>query len=381
MRKIKSFFLWLWLLTKRLYKKPTFLAILVLIPLLVLGYGMVAREDSGVMTIALASYENDPLSMEIINDLSDSQVLRFLPCDTPEKARQLVNTGKADGAWIFLDDLENRICKFVDKPMRKYAFVEIIERETTVITQLTREKLTGTVFSHISPYVYLHYIREEIPQLDHVSDKELTTYYHETIVNSQLFEYAFADGTDGSDLLEEGNFLVAPVRGMLAVVVALCGLAGAMYAMRDEQRGTYGWLAEKKRPLITFAGLIVCVANVAIAMVIALWLFGVTVHWLREVLVLLGYILCIASFSMLMRRLCGNIQVLAMVTPILVVVMLIICPVFFDLGDLLEFQLLFPPTYYINAIFSDRFFVYMFLYTGICLFLSYLLGKLKENTN
>ena len=39
--KMKKYLLWLWLLTKRLYKKPTFLAILVLIPLLVLGYSAV----------------------------------------------------------------------------------------------------------------------------------------------------------------------------------------------------------------------------------------------------------------------------------------------------------------------------------------------------
>ena len=46
---------WLLMMTKRLYKKPTFVVILILIPVLVLGYGLVAAEDSGMVTIALAS--------------------------------------------------------------------------------------------------------------------------------------------------------------------------------------------------------------------------------------------------------------------------------------------------------------------------------------
>ena len=37
MNSLKKAALWMWMLTKRLYKKPTFLAILVLIPLLTMG--------------------------------------------------------------------------------------------------------------------------------------------------------------------------------------------------------------------------------------------------------------------------------------------------------------------------------------------------------
>ena len=104
MRKIAK---WFFLLNKRLYKKPVFLLILALIPALVLGYGQLAQEDSGVLTIALAQKGEDPLARDIMQELKDSSaLLRFVICDTPEMAEKMVNESKADGAWIFDDDLE-----------------------------------------------------------------------------------------------------------------------------------------------------------------------------------------------------------------------------------------------------------------------------------
>ena len=54
MRHRNKGLVWTWLLTKRLYKKWTFLLLLALIPALVLGYGLVDKGDAGVLTIALS---------------------------------------------------------------------------------------------------------------------------------------------------------------------------------------------------------------------------------------------------------------------------------------------------------------------------------------
>ena len=56
------------------------------------------------------------------------------------------------------------------------------------------------------------------------------------------------------------------------------------------------------------------------------------------------------------------------------VVMLVVCPVFFDLGALRELQYLFPPTYFINAVYSDKFLLYMPLYTLVLAAVYFLTG-------
>ena len=374
---VKHGLIWLWLMTKRLYKKPTFLVLLLLIPALVLGYGAVAQQDSGVVRIALATHDRESdLAQNAMDKLSSSKVIFFHRCDTPQQAQDMVHTGQADAAWIFMDDLEHRVAEFIRRPLYKNAFVQIIERQSSVPLTLTREKLAGVLFACYSPMFYLQYIRTECPELAEVSDAELMTYYDNFSMNGKLFSFTMLDGTDAEQLMEEANYLTFPVRGMLAVVVTLCGLAGAMYDMRDRRLGTFGWVAARRRPLVRFASISVCVANVAVAMVIALVLFGASVHWLRETVLLVLYILCVSAFSLLVGRLCGNEKVLGMCMPVLVVVMLAICPVLLDSGRFYRLALLFPPTYYVNGVYNDTALVQMLLYSGICLVLYWLLGKL-----
>ena len=71
---------WAGLLWKRLFKKPTFLMLLVLIPLLVACYGLVSQEDSGVITIALASRspQVEPLTRSVWDELMESQLILYV---------------------------------------------------------------------------------------------------------------------------------------------------------------------------------------------------------------------------------------------------------------------------------------------------------------
>lgn len=374
---VKHGLIWLWLMTKRLYKKPTFLVLLLLIPALVLGYGTVAQQDSGVVRIALATHDRESaLAQNAMDKLADSKVIFFYRCDTPQQAQKMVNTGQADAAWIFMDDLEYRVAEFIRRPLYKNAFVQIIERQNSVPLTLTREMLSGVLFECYSPMFYLQYIRQNCPELSEVSDAELMTYYDNFSLNGKLFSFTMMDGTDAEQLIEEANYLTFPVRGMLALVVMLCGLAGAMYDMKDRRLGTFGWVSARRRPLVRFASIAVCVANVAMAMLIALSLFGVTVHWSRELLLLLLYILCVTAFSLLAGRICGNEKLLGMCMPVMVVVMLAICPVLLDSGRFYRLALLFPPTYYVNGVYNDTALMQMLLHSGICLVLYWLLGKL-----
>jgi hypothetical protein len=76
----------------------------------------------------------------------------------------------------------------------------------------------------------------------------------------------------------------------------------------------------------------------------------------------------------MLRRYCRSMRVLATLIPLLVVAMLAICPVFLDIAPLHMLQRLFPPTYYINAVYNSSQLINMVIYTLICLAL-YLLPE------
>ena len=369
---MKQVLLWLWLLAKRLLKKPTFLAILLFVPLLSFGYQAMTREDSGMLTILLTQEGNDPTASAIIQDLLEQDsVFRYQVCNSPEEAAGLVQTGKADAAWVFPEDLERHMDEFLADHTEKAGFVQVLQREQNTTLMLSRERLCGAMYRYLSQRYYLQYTREEFPSLQDLTDEELMVYYDEIEMTNQLFEYKDVNDQDVTTV----HYLVAPMRGILAVVTLLCGLATALYYMKDRQKGTFDLVPDRFQALPELGCQMVSCLIMGVAVLLALVLTGLGEHLLLEIPALLLYSLCVASFCMMLRALCGNIRILGGLLPLLCVAALVLCPVFFDLSQLRLFQFLLPPTYFINCVYNPWYFLYMGLYCGICFGIYTLLQK------
>lgn len=379
MKKMRNVLRWAVLLWKRLYKKPTFLLLLVMIPLLVFSYGLASQEESGVITIALASRspQVEPLTRTVWQELQESQLVLYVECESPEAATEMVRRGDAQTAWIFEEDLEHKIYDFIANRSRKNAFLTIIEPEDRVMLKLLREVLSGTLFPHCSRAQYLTYLRENAPELDALTDAQLLVYYENAGFTSDLFVMTDIEGNVTREEDLEADYLLSPVRGMLAVVVVLAGLATAMYYIRDVATGTFTLVPQRAKPLVELGCQLISIVNVLLVVLLSLALTGQRVSLGRELLTAGLYGLCVAAFSMMVRRLTGGIRGLGMVTPILVVVMLTICPVFFDLGFLRQAQLLLPPTYFVTGAYNGNYLWYMGLYTLAALAVCWLLDMLR----
>ena len=96
---MKRLWMWFLLLNKRLYRKVTFLGLMLMIPVLVLSFYSAAGQSGGIVTIALAREDAaDATAGALISELmSDSRVIQFQNT-TPQEALELVQTGKADSA-------------------------------------------------------------------------------------------------------------------------------------------------------------------------------------------------------------------------------------------------------------------------------------------
>lgn len=369
MSKTRRALCWLGLLLKRLYKKLTFVLLLVLIPVLVFGYGQTAQEESGIVTIALASRSEqvEDLTQKVWTELQESQVVRYIVCESPEEARSLVLEDEADTAWIFEAELEHKIYDFVARRSRNAAFITVLEPENQVMLKLVRELLSGVMFPYCTEALYLSYVREHVPELEHLTDAQLLEYYDNPQWDEDLFAFTDIEGNLQEPAAAETNYLLTPVRGMLGVVAVLAGLATAMYYIRDEKSGTFAWIPLRRRGLVELGCQIISLVNVVAVAVIALALAGQTQNLGRELAVAALYSLCVSAFAMTIRRVTGGIRGLGMATPLLVVVMLVVCPVFFDLGAMRQLQYCFPPTYFVNATYNNHYISLMALYTAVML--------------
>ena len=110
---MKRLWMWFLLLNKRLYRKVTFLGLMLMIPVLVLSFYSAAGQSGGIVTIALAQEDAaDATAGALISELmSDSRVIQFYKT-TPQEALELVKTGKADSPWIFPENTASHIAGF-----------------------------------------------------------------------------------------------------------------------------------------------------------------------------------------------------------------------------------------------------------------------------
>lgn len=363
------------LLQKRLLKRYGFLFMLVLALLLAAGVGRLSQEAAGIATVALYLPEGDEAAEEIADRLLDGRgVFRYLTCGGGEEARLMVETGEADAAWIFSEDLSAQIEALAEK-RRVRPVVTVVERQDSVPLTLGREILSAAIYPSFSYAVYESYVRDELG-LDRMTDEELRLVYDSVAVEGSLFQMVYPDETPGE--AEEFTYVQAPLRGILAIWFTFVGLAAALYFMRDEERGVYGRIPLARRLAASYAAGAAFLLDAGLVLLLSCKLAGVFTNWKREAASCAVFAVCVLAFANLLRLLCRTPRKLGMVFLPLLAMMLALCPVFLNLQYFRAGKLLLPPWYYLQSIHNTRYLYEMALYTVILVLISAILQRVQS---
>lgn len=369
---------WFVLLNKRLYKKTAFVLILVVILASVCLFKFSLGDDGGFLKIVLVNpNKSDKVSTNIVEDLlSEDSLIEFSQASSYREAVNMVKSGVADSAWIFSDNTTKKVGNFSKTKSQKDSIVTVVEREQNVFLRLSREKLSSKLFSYTARESYLLYIRENITKLDDLSDDELMFYFDNIEISDDLFVFDNPVATNENN--GSADYMTAPVRGFLGILVLLCSMAAALYYMQDVKHHTFDLVPETKLSFVAFASIMIATLNVGAASFLALAFTGMSGAIFKELLILLGFALASTAFSMLLMRIFENINLLGSVIPIFVIVMIAVCPVFFEFKEVRYIALLFAPTYYVKAFYDEGYLLYMLLYATICFVLYFVIGKIKN---
>lgn len=366
------------ILTKRLLRKPGFVAILILVPLLVAAMGIVSKSsDNGVVTVALAMQDaDDATARAVVDDLmQNSRLISFVLCDTPAEAHSLVERGDVDAAWIFPADMNGKMQKFTQHMHRNNAFVAVVQREDSVMLRLSHEKLNAALYPHLSRALYKSYAVSYLT-LGELDAQRLDDYY--AAVNADgadVFRLVYAASEQAASDADS-NYLLAPIRGLLAVMITLSGFAAAMFYMQDERRGTFDRLPPNRRFLFSLSYHAAAVVCVAVASLLALFITGFSVGSLREIAAMTLYCVIAVGFCVAARLILRDIRLLGALMPPLAVAMIVVCPIFLNL-EIPVLGYLLPPYYYLNAIYDALWLLYMTVYAAVIYAFDYALFRLR----
>ena len=335
---------WWVLLTKRLLRRGGYVAVLLAVPVLALLLTLGLREESGLVTVALwRENPEDAVSAAAVQRLLENPgTLSCYEAASKEAALAAVESGEADAAWIFRPDADAVIADFdaLGPPA-----VTVVERRDNVLLMLARERLNAALYPELSFSVFSRFLRDIDPATE-FTPALLLRYYRVRAVDTPLVSISYADGGES----QAAGYLSSPLRGMLALLMLLAGLASALYAYREREQECFVWLSPWKRRALPLLCHLTALLPVALAVLLALAAARLWGGADREVCAMALYVPACACFCELLRRLCRRESVLAPLVPVLLLVSLLVCPVFLELPRLRPLQLLLPTFYYLKAV-------------------------------
>lgn len=358
-------FRWYLLLNKRLLKKPSFLIVLLSLPLLTFAMGCAARGESGVLHILLYQEdEEDELSSAIGEELLQGEsVIRFTRIEDKEEGLASLRQGKADALWILPENTKEKMEAYIRKGKPVF---EIWEGEDSSVLRLSREKLYKAAFPYLSRLFYLDFMQENANEGERGRpdfEEDLRNYYEGIEIEGELLRFALLQGEDYVKKEMAKSYLLSPLRGIMAIWLVLCGLAAAMYFLKDLQAGLFSLIPAENRIWVSLAYQMSIMLNAGAMMLLALFVSETAGEWTRELGAMLLLILALIGFCNLLRLLIPNIYLLSASIPFIIIVFLVLSPIFADIG-LRRAQYLIPTYYYLNLIYSTELLPAWLLYIG-----------------
>lgn len=340
------------LLNKRLLKKPSFIIILCLIPIMVFGLRLVSERESGIVRIALVNEGSEEAGRIIDTLMNKPSVFLFSTCENGTEAEEALIDNRVDAVWVFPKDYTAKISGFTESLVKNSGdsegAVEIIEREDNVLLQLSRMELFGALYSDLSFSLFGNFINIKLAGSE-VPETRLMGYYNNNRNTGMLFDYRDTDERIKEERDVSESYLFTPLRGILLLLTLLCGLAAAMYYRADMDKEIFSWMPVGNKWIFEHIYLLTALVDGGIVVLLTFFLTGLNGNAFTEIILMLLFIISCCSFCSIIRKITFNLRSLATFIPILMLSMLVICPVFIYIKGLRGIQLLMPPFYYLMA--------------------------------
>ena len=351
-------FIRLLLTEKRLFRKISFILVLLMMPLLIAGLSHKADEEAGIISIGIYSEgPENSLSRKVTEGfLEEDSILRYIRFDSEEEAVKALSESRIDAVWIFPADMEERLSALSGKE-RTGPVVRVIEREDDVALVFTREVLCSRIFPHFIYDTYVEFVRDNLGR-DALSEEELKSLYDSLLWKGNLFH---GDGSS-AEAAEHDSYLLAPMRGVIAVWMVLAGMAALLYYKSDIRNGLYDTVPARKRIWYSFGLQAVVLANCGLMGLCAFGILGIFTEPLQEILSMALYIICISVFCNLLGLFADSMESTGVMIPFVIIVMIVLCPVFVDLRQFESIRTFLPAAQYLNAVYGQRSLLHMCIY-------------------
>ena len=355
--------LWFFLSCKRVMKRPLFLLLFLLLPLGAWMFRQAEEEDSGKIPIALFM-DGDEWNRRTTDVLmAGDGAFGFYLCESKEELKDDVAAGRAECGYSFPADLRERM-----ETGDYRRAIRVTVSPATVAAELASETVFAGLFEVYGRELLEHYVKNgeafseaRETQAQEALWAEVEQLYEEALKDGSTFAFSY-ETVGGGGIRENSVKAVFPVRGIGAVFLFVMGLAAAVTAAEDENRGFYRAVTADRKRILQMISIAAMVFLSGMAVFAALVVSGeihvgdgtvqaVSAGISAEAVSLALYGMLTVFFSAALLLLVRNPFMLSGMIPLFILGSLISCPVFVDLSAFLPVLAMvrrfFLPWYYL----------------------------------
>ncbi len=353
---MKRMGMWILLMTKRLMKKPSFVIILVLLPVILIGYRFIIKENEETLRACIyVPSGSDEYARTVAKELVKADyAATFYMADSEDDLYSDVIAGRAEVGYIFAKDLHQRMLT------KDWAgAITMVVSDTSQFAEFVNEFVTVQLYSNIMEDYLTDYLatRSGI----NLTEEEIRPAVRENLAKQAeaetVFEVSYRDYYTNTEVTKEEilqeNYLTKPIRGTVALFVLLAGLAGLVFWFQDSAEGRFKVMSYEKRPVINYGSLLLPTLLAAVVGLVCIFIAGLAGNFFKELFVMLLYVFFVTGVCEIIRVAVPSVNAICAAIPILAIASYLCCPIVLDLKKVLPvvsyLRKILPPDYYLQT--------------------------------
>ena len=340
---------WFYIFLKRMLCRKSFVAFLLLLPIMALGAQWVEKiiKPSSV-SVGIVYDEADECSKTAAAALSDFDgAVTFLPFENEQALKNGIRSQSIQWGYVFSDNLEEKL-----RQGQSARLITCFQTPASAMAKMTDEIIFASIMESYGKTILIDYVEESslfTNRQKKAGEKDLPGAYESYRNGTETFSFVYKtlDGT-----LDSQSPIYSPIQGLCSLLIYIGGIFGATISLENDRMGLYKRLSHKGKAAGRFLAVLAPVCLLSISAAATLLFVGGIQYMFRDLAMLLVYCMGVSCFCFLCAMLFQNENMLCGTIPVITLGSLLCCPVFIDLSVFYPIvktiSWLFLPSYYIR---------------------------------
>lgn len=338
------------LFCKRQLKKPSYVFILCLFPIITIFFKQDASHSSGTIKVALYLEEASDFSQTLVDKLvTKNSLVSFYVASSLDVLYDDVITKKAECGYVIPGDL----LESLDQNKRNN-LVTLVCSPSSTMNFVTNEVVYAELFEEYSLHLLLSYFETNNPLTNYQTTQtkeQLEEAYRFHMNNKSTFGFDFENGYDSFET-NKTSLILASIPGLISIIILLAGFCGSLQYYEDKKNNVFQNIPYTYINIIRFLSIASPVFMATIIGYICLLISNRRYFSIQQLSYLLLYSFIVIAFVILLTILIKQKNMFASFIPIILIGCLLFTPIFIDFTQFVTFlkplQYLFVPYYYLS---------------------------------